>query len=582
MTAAGRLLLLVVTAAAAMAILVPTRPLLLLLVLAAFYLGGGWLRHLRWARWSSRRGVRASRLLPVGSDREILLGAGQDLAVSVDLDLRAPPGGVHVEVDDILPLGASLAAGSASAEGRPPFAIRYRVRFEHPGSFRLPGVLVRLSDLAGLFRHETFVPLPVRARVLPVWAAGERVLPSPKRDNRLLPIGIHRHRHRGIGAELLELRDYVPGDPPRSIAWKASARKDRLIAKDFESEVTIRTTLFVDVSDSMRLGPLGQTPLSRAAGVAAGILAAFSETKDPVGLVLFGGPALRVLPPARGPRKRDEMIRALAEVAALAPERTAVPPLAPFEVVWSHASAVYCAALDAFVNPDPRGLFLPFVGRPVGKVSWVSRLAGFLGGPLASRIGRRKRLATVLAALAGLPPGAVERLRHDDASLARELLAYAARERLRVSHPVLGEDGRFLFADAGKIEELRRLLARSLALAKDNELFLVLADFTDLDSRLEDLLSTLALARSRHHRAIVLSPFPPGLDLEPPAGGIDQPGPEAAATAAYEEHYRESHRRLASLFAGVRVPMIALDDHASVRTVLSQLARLRHERGVRV
>ena len=40
----------------------------------------------------------------------------------------------------------------------------------------------------------------------------------------------------------------MPGDPPRTIAWKVSARRDRLITKEFESEVPVRCTLFLDTS----------------------------------------------------------------------------------------------------------------------------------------------------------------------------------------------------------------------------------------------------------------------------------------------------------------------------------------------
>jgi uncharacterized protein (DUF58 family) len=39
---------------------------------------------------------------------------------------------------------------------------------------------------------------------------------------------------RRAGDELAMLRDYHPTDPPRSIAWKASARHDKLLVKEFE------------------------------------------------------------------------------------------------------------------------------------------------------------------------------------------------------------------------------------------------------------------------------------------------------------------------------------------------------------
>src|SRR5206468_7778196 len=74
-----------------------------------------------------------------------------------------------------------------------------------------------------------------------------------KRHNQLPPPGLHRLRHAGSGSELLDLRDYQPGDPPRTIAWKVSAKRDRLVTREYESEVPVRCTLFLDASSSVRV-----------------------------------------------------------------------------------------------------------------------------------------------------------------------------------------------------------------------------------------------------------------------------------------------------------------------------------------
>src|SRR5204862_2682314 len=102
--------------------------------------------------------------------------------------------------------------------------------------------------------------------VLPKLVDAEARQRATKRFNLLPPPGVHRLRRPGSGSELLDLRDYRPGDPPKRIAWKASARKGKLITREFESEVPIRCTLFVEASDAVRLGPAapnappGRTP----------------------------------------------------------------------------------------------------------------------------------------------------------------------------------------------------------------------------------------------------------------------------------------------------------------------------------
>src|SRR5205807_7342783 len=103
---------------------------------------------------------------------------------------------------------------------------------------------------------------------------------TSKRHNLLPPPGINRLLRPGTGSELLDLRDYLPGDPPKTIAWKVSARRDRLITKDFESEVPVRCTLFLDTSNSVRLGPPGKNALARLVEIAATVAQAAAGTRD--------------------------------------------------------------------------------------------------------------------------------------------------------------------------------------------------------------------------------------------------------------------------------------------------------------
>src|SRR5204862_3680248 len=108
----------------------------------------------------------------------------------------------------------------------------------------------------GFFYQVAFVPGVLLLRVLPPLTDADGLRPGTKRFNLLPPPGTHRLRFPGSGSELLDLRDYLPGDPPRTIAWKVSARRDRLITKEFESEVPVRCTLFVDASNSVRVPSL--------------------------------------------------------------------------------------------------------------------------------------------------------------------------------------------------------------------------------------------------------------------------------------------------------------------------------------
>src|SRR5207237_1946828 len=127
---------------------------------------------------------------------------------------------------------------------------------------------------------------------LPPLADAEGHRPTVKRYNLLPSPGQHRHLRPGSGSELLDLRDYLVGDPPKTIAWKISARRDRLITKEFESEVPVRCTLFVDASNSVRVPSLpgegegGGAPrpsraLDRLVELAAGVVQVNTAAPDP-------------------------------------------------------------------------------------------------------------------------------------------------------------------------------------------------------------------------------------------------------------------------------------------------------------
>lgn len=73
--------------------------------------------------------------------------------------------------------------------------------------------------------------------------------PEPVGDElHLLPMNAGRHAsiRRGAGHDLLALRDYQPQDDLRHIDWKATARGQRLIVREFTAEDERRVTINFD------------------------------------------------------------------------------------------------------------------------------------------------------------------------------------------------------------------------------------------------------------------------------------------------------------------------------------------------
>ena len=105
---------------------------------------------------------------------------------------------------------------------------------------------------------------------------------------------------RGGGDELAMLRDYHPTDPLRSIAWKASARHDRLLVKEFEQ----RRGREIVLDFSLLRGLDHETRIARLARWVC--LAETAQVRYALQL-----PELR-LGPALGPEHRHACLRELA------------------------------------------------------------------------------------------------------------------------------------------------------------------------------------------------------------------------------------------------------------------------------
>ncbi len=348
--------------------LVPLIPLGLTLLL--WFAGVGLLFYTR-ARLTVRR-LRVVRTLSDDRGPVDTLWAGRSFGVRVELRLGGLLGLSHVAIADRVPFTAVLLEGETEAAGPVapgnPLRLTYRIRPPAPGRARFEGLRLRLADLQGFFYFETFVSAVVEYRVLPVLAdAGGRPA-ARKRHNLLPPPGIHRLRRPGSGSELLDLRDYLPGDPPKTIAWKVSARRDRLMTKEFETEVPIRCTLFVDTSNSVRVGTSGQNALSRLVEITAAVTQANTGSRDLTGLCLFDERQVQIVRPARTPRHMVQVLHLLADAAGLVPTTGKVRVRELLPLAYAFAREVYPHLLRRELN------HFPFLLRWFGtRPAWLMR-----------------------------------------------------------------------------------------------------------------------------------------------------------------------------------------------------------------
>jgi uncharacterized protein (DUF58 family) len=305
------------------------------------------------------------------------LWAGRFFTVHVSLSLRGGARLPYIAISDPVPFGVHHDEGKTTADGElsvdSPLEIRYDVWCPLPGVARFEGLRIEMTDLQGFFAHVTFLRDPVILRILPSSLIYKSGGPIVKYQNMLPPPGIHRLHRPGSGGELLDLRDYLPGDPPKTIAWKVSARRDRLVTKEFESEVPVRCTLFLDTSSSVRVpsppseperrrwkrgSPAYFKPLDRLIDLAAGVIRAGVSIRDLTGLCLFDEHSSRFVRPERTAAHPNRLYQLLGDAAALSPVADRADPEELAPVAYAFAQEVYPDLLRTEVNVMPWWLAL--------------------------------------------------------------------------------------------------------------------------------------------------------------------------------------------------------------------------------
>lgn len=183
------------------------------------------------------------------------------------------------------------------------------------GSFKLGPVALTIPGPWGLARRSILYKLPDTITVVPsiVGAGRYRLLAA---QHRLRTVGQRAIRRRGGGTSFANLRDYVAGDDPRHIDWKATARRHRLISREFTVEQGQTVMIAMDCG-RMMTQLAGDRPRFEYALASALTLADIAlSTGDRVGLIAFDSTVRSYLAPTRIPGTIGAIRDALTSVTA--------------------------------------------------------------------------------------------------------------------------------------------------------------------------------------------------------------------------------------------------------------------------
>ncbi len=133
--------------------------------------------------------------------------------------------------------------------------------------------------------------------------------------------GLHKSPYKGFSVEFADYRQYVPGDDVRHLDWRAYAKTDRLLIKEYEVETNLRNHLVLDCSYSMAYpeqpDPGRLTKWEYAATLAACMAHLTIGQQDGVGLTLFDHRIRKQVPVSAS---RSSLVGLIHELEVATPE----------------------------------------------------------------------------------------------------------------------------------------------------------------------------------------------------------------------------------------------------------------------
>jgi uncharacterized protein (DUF58 family) len=284
---------------------------------------GGWV----WAR-VSLQGVKITR-----SARSLRAQVGQIFEERFDVqnDNRLPRLWLEIRDESDLPgsRGSRVLTLIRGREGR---SYLVRTRLVQRGVYSLGPTAMTSGDIFGLFLKNHSTPAQESLLVFPTMV---NILDFPNAPG-LLPGGeALRRRTTQITPNAAGVREYAPGDALSRIHWLSTARRDKMMVKEFELDPLADVWIFLDAEHSVQAAlphpppsaqvddfwrgfvsiPLAPTTEEYGVSIAASLARYFLRRGRAVGFV-SAGQQLALLPPDRGGRQLGKILEALAMLKA--------------------------------------------------------------------------------------------------------------------------------------------------------------------------------------------------------------------------------------------------------------------------
>jgi uncharacterized protein (DUF58 family) len=290
--------------------------------------------YVTWRLCPDLAGLRFERrfdpVLSVRVQNKVFLKITNEGAESLSGRLRDEPparfGATRKEFD------ISIAPGG-SAE------LNYMVTPVERGETFFQGTFLRIACPLGLVEKHAKMDTEQPVRVYPNVLA-MREFDFLNQKGKLQDLGIRKSRMRGLGSEFESLREYVLGDDFRKVDWKATARRGKLIVRQYEQERNQPVIICIDIGRRMLSEVNGITKLDYVLDSLLMLAQAVYVANDYVGLLVYSDVVKRYIPPRKGRNQLGFLIEAIHDLVA---EPVESDPAAAFSFLasrWKRRSLI--------------------------------------------------------------------------------------------------------------------------------------------------------------------------------------------------------------------------------------------------
>jgi uncharacterized protein (DUF58 family) len=191
----------------------------------------------------------------------------------------------------------------------------YTLKSYRRGSFAFGAICYRITGPLGLIQHQGKLELPQAVQVLPDMSG------EGSRDLQLalagaFQAGRRRSPRRGEGSEFESLREHQRDDDFRHIDWKASAKRGKLISRQYETERDQRLMILLDTGRLMSPKIGSYRKLDYAINACVHLAQVALHKGDLIGYAIFNDELLAFAEPQKGQTQMSHFVRNLTALRA--------------------------------------------------------------------------------------------------------------------------------------------------------------------------------------------------------------------------------------------------------------------------